>query len=131
MGKNKKMLVIKNGRVLSSRGELTFGDVLVENGRIRGIGPNLKSELQVDADGNYVLPGLIDLHTHGIGFESTVVGELKEYARLEAPYLAHTGAGLSRDLVPIIGEDQFFIGGGRGGTLKFGIFRRNCREPRN
>jgi N-acetylglucosamine-6-phosphate deacetylase len=38
----------------------------------------------LDAAGGIVLPGLIDLHTHGIGRESTASDTLDEYAHLEA-----------------------------------------------
>ena len=41
---------------------------------------------QVDACGGYVLPGLIDLHTHGLHTESAEAGSLIEYARLEASH---------------------------------------------
>ena len=39
---------------------------------------------------NYVLPGLIDLHTHGIGFTAIETGTLQEYAEFEAKYGATT-----------------------------------------
>ncbi|MCK4591073.1 MAG: hypothetical protein KAT86_04910, partial [Candidatus Latescibacteria bacterium] len=139
-------LVIRNGNVLLQGGKLRCCDILVENGQIREIGTHLQSASQIDVTGRYVLPGLIDLHTHGIGFEFAAVSTLRAYARVEAshgttafyptlfgppeelakqmerhrgetdelreipqvggfrlesPYLAHTGAGLSKDLVPI------------------------------
>jgi N-acetylglucosamine-6-phosphate deacetylase len=152
--------VIKNGRVLLADGELVSSDVLVQEGQIHAIGPNLKSARQIDAAGGYVLPGLIDLHTHGIRTESADTGTLLEYARIEAsrgtttfyptlfappeqsaaqmarhrretedlrllpqiggfrlesPYLARTGAGVSKDLSPIdpgITERLLAAGGG-------------------
>jgi N-acetylglucosamine-6-phosphate deacetylase len=161
-GKTDK-LVIEKGSALLPDGELRICDVLVEGGRIKEIGNNLKSEWQIDATNSYVLPGLIDLHTHGIGWESVGAGTLKEYARIEAscgattfyptlfappeeiarqmerhrqqtdelrqipqvggfrlesPYLAHTGAGLSRDLAPITGETTNFLLAAGGGYVK-------------
>jgi N-acetylglucosamine-6-phosphate deacetylase len=152
-------LIIKNGNVLLQGGELRCCDVRIENGRIADIGLDIPSESALDATGSYVLPGLIDLHTHGIGFEFGTIGSLKEYARVEAvhgattfyptlfgpyearakqlerhrretdelrqipqvngfrlesPYLAHTGAGVSRDLAPIRPEttDRLLKAGG-------------------
>ena len=56
-------IVIKNGTVVTA--DLTYkADVLVENGRIAAIGPDLKGDETLDATGCYVLPGGIDPHTH-------------------------------------------------------------------
>jgi len=77
-------LVIQNGSVLLPSGKLSSCDVLVRDGQIQEIGPDLESELQVDASGGYVLPGLIDLHTHGIRTVSVEAGTLSEYAKIEA-----------------------------------------------
>lgn len=61
-------LLIKNGIVLTvTRGVIARGDVLVENGLITRIGENIAAPPGVpviDAAGRYVLPGLIDSHTH-------------------------------------------------------------------
>ncbi len=60
-------LLIKGGRVLSPEdgldGEL---DVLVEEGVIREIGPNLTAaaDQTLDARGQVVVPGLVDIHVH-------------------------------------------------------------------
>ena len=61
-------LLIKNGRVVDpSSGTDDVLDVLVENGRIKEIGKNLKSDDtidKIDAKGLVVVPGLVDIHTH-------------------------------------------------------------------
>jgi dihydropyrimidinase len=55
--------VIKNGTIVTA--DLTYkADVLVENGKIAAIGPNLTGDTQLDATGCYVMPGGIDPHTH-------------------------------------------------------------------
>ena len=77
-------LVIKNGNVLSADRELRTSDVLVENGQISEIGVSLQADACIDAAGAYVLPGLIDIHTHGIGFAALETGTLWEYAEFEA-----------------------------------------------
>ena len=138
-------LFIKNGRVLLPDGKLKTTSVAIAHGRIAGIGLQPKASNVLDAGGAYVVPGLIDIHTHGMGHESAG-GNLLKYAaleagrgattffptlfgppdetadnlrrhlretdqfrktpqiggfRLESPYLANTGAGISRDLAPI------------------------------
>ena len=77
-------LVIKNGSVLLPDGELKSCDVLIENGSISSIGQGLSAETKIDASGSYVLPGLIDIHTHGIGTILTEDGLLEDYACIEA-----------------------------------------------
>ena len=77
-------LVLKNGKVLLPDGHHYTGDVLIEGGRTREIGDRLSTEMEIDAAGAYVLPGLIDLHTHGLGYEAVGVGLLADYARIEA-----------------------------------------------
>ncbi|MCE5250355.1 amidohydrolase family protein [bacterium] len=139
-------MIIRNGDVLLPDGTIETCDVSIHDGKIGFERAASHHETEIDAAGNYVLPGLIDLHTHGIGTVSTDKGTLEEYAhleasrgtttfyptlfgppevnaanfrryfsetddlrktpqilgfRLESPYLAQTGAGVSKDLAPI------------------------------
>src|SRR5881394_3716400 len=59
--------LIKNGRVIDpASGTDRIADVLIEDGRIAGVGPNLsaaKAEVY-DATGMIVAPGFIDMHVH-------------------------------------------------------------------
>ena len=72
------MLFIKNGTINTITNGIINGDILIENGKIIEIGNNIVVPLDVeviDAQGNLVLPGFIDAHTHlglwedGMGFE--------------------------------------------------------------
>ncbi len=55
--------VIRNGTIVTA--DLTYkADVLIENGVIVEIGPNLSGDEELDATGCYVMPGGIDPHTH-------------------------------------------------------------------
>ena len=139
-------LAIRNGRVLLADEGMCCCDLLLAAGAIQETGSSLKGDRELDAEGGYVLPGLIDLHTHGIQKESVDAGLLAEYARIEAcfgattfyptlfaspeeaarqmerhrretdelrktpqvggfrlesPYLARTGAGVTKDLTTI------------------------------
>jgi len=149
MNSRENALIVRNGGVLLPTGEITETDIAIEEGKISGIGKGLRGEIEIDAGGLTVLPGLIDIHTHGIGRVSTDEGKLEDYAaveasrgattffptmfgppevtaenmrrhldetdglrttpqvagfRLESPYLAETGAGVSEDLAPITPE---------------------------
>ncbi len=60
-------LLIKNGTVLTvTNGNLENTDVLIRSGKIRQIGKNLSAEnvKTYDATGMYVMPGIIDAHSH-------------------------------------------------------------------
>lgn len=72
------MLFIKNGTINTITNGIINGDILIENGKIIEIGNNIVVPLDaevIDAQGNLVLPGFIDAHTHlglwedGMGFE--------------------------------------------------------------
>ncbi len=61
-------LIIKNAMLWTcSKAGRIEGDILIENGRIKAVGPNLQvpagAEV-IDATGKHVTPGLIDCHSH-------------------------------------------------------------------
>ena len=60
-------LLIKNGRVIDpASGYNAVADVWIEDGVIKGVGPNLSpANAEVfDASGLIVAPGFIDMHVH-------------------------------------------------------------------
>lgn len=79
------MLIIKGGEIHDSIKEQGFvADILVEEGKIKRIGKNLKAPKDakvVDAQGLLVYPGFVDAHSHlgldgyGIGYEGTDYNE--------------------------------------------------------
>ncbi len=58
--------LIKNGRVIDpANGIDKLADILIKNGRIAQIGKNLKVKGKtIEAEGMFITPGLIDIHTH-------------------------------------------------------------------
>lgn len=61
--------LIKNGRVITPQ-ETISGYIVYENGVITEIGAgdcNQEADEVIDAQGRYVSPGFIDIHTHGAG----------------------------------------------------------------
>ncbi len=68
MAQDKGSVLIKNGTVLTvTNGMLNETDVLIENGKITKIGQGLSAPSgakTVDADGMFVMPGIIDAHSH-------------------------------------------------------------------
>ncbi len=66
-------MLIKNGTVITvTHGTLPNTDVLIRDGKISQIGQELRAPSQVpvvDASGQFVMPGIIDAHSH-IGLET-------------------------------------------------------------
>ena len=70
----KKLLVIRNGTLISGSGPNAVANdtIVIEGNRIRDIGPmpegvqlaDTKNVQVIDAQGKWVMPGLIDAHTH-------------------------------------------------------------------
>ena len=62
--------LIRNATVLTvTRGTLENTDVLLRNGKIAAIGKNLNAPANariIDATGKYILPGIIDCHSHSM-----------------------------------------------------------------
>ncbi|MCX6170341.1 MAG: dihydropyrimidinase [Ignavibacteriales bacterium] len=58
-------LLIKNGRIITAEQDYT-ADIFIEKEKISTIGLSLKSDADktIDANGKYVIPGGIDVHTH-------------------------------------------------------------------
>ena len=60
--------VIKNGTILTvTKGTVPAGDILIRDGKIVSLGRNLKipaGATVVDATGKFVMPGIIDAHSH-------------------------------------------------------------------
>lgn len=58
-------ILIKNGTIIN-RGWQKAGDVLVENGRIAKVGGiiDAKADVEIDATGKWIIPGIIDDQVH-------------------------------------------------------------------
>ncbi len=57
-------LVIKNAKIFNSfTGEFTLGDLAIEKGFVAGVG-SYQGLSEVEAQGGYLLPGLMDSHVH-------------------------------------------------------------------
>ena len=59
-------LVIRNGKIIDGTGKKPFpGDIAIDNGKISAVGiVENQGKKEVDAKGNLVTPGWVDIHTH-------------------------------------------------------------------
>jgi dihydroorotase len=57
--------LIKNARIVNE-GTIQHGDILIENGLIKEVGASIENDTvkTIDAEGNFVLPGMIDDQVH-------------------------------------------------------------------
>lgn len=86
--------VIRNGIVVTPTG-LVRGGVVAEAGIITHVGPDRSlpaGETSIDAEGKWVLPGVIDPHTHiGIGPANATMDRLRSGWETESRAAAHKG----------------------------------------
>ena len=90
------MLAITNGKVLTiTQGTFDPGTVLIDNGKIIAVGPNLTvpPDAEVyDAAGKVVMPGLIDAHCHTAVFADGVGWEHADGNEMTDPITPHMRA---------------------------------------
>lgn len=58
-------MIIKGGAVFQEDHSFVKKDLYLENGRIVKSLEQVKDTTEIDADGLYILPGLVDIHSHG------------------------------------------------------------------
>lgn len=82
-------LLIKNANIVTPSG-VKFANCIVDNGIIlRILNENQDADSEIDAGGNYLVPGFIDLHCHGgNGFDFMDADE-KEMKLISDFHLAH------------------------------------------
>lgn len=84
-------LLIKNGKVYNEEASFIQGDILIEDKKIVKVEEDIVEDTDkvIDAQGHYVVPALIDTHTHGaIGFDFNTcqkedIDKIAEYYRQE------------------------------------------------
>ncbi|MEG0184592.1 MAG: amidohydrolase, partial [Stenotrophomonas sp.] len=129
-------LLIENATVLTGTGvRLDNADVLLRDGRIVAVGSALQvdaSVTRINADGRWVTPGLIDVHSHLGVYPSPGVGAHSDGNEMTAPVTANVWAehsvwpqdpGFQAALAGGVTSMQVLPGsanlvGGRGVTLK-------------
>jgi len=94
-------LLIKNANIISmdpTTGDIERGDILINNDEIVFIGKGLSAanEEVINAEGNIVIPGLVNAHTHT--WQTALRGVTSNWTLLE--YFKNMHAGLATNFAP-------------------------------
>src|SRR5687767_7406723 len=83
---------IFNGKIITPHRTMTDGVIIVSDGKISEVSNKrieLPDALEIDAQGNFISPGFIDIHVHGGGghdFMDATETAFLEIAALHAQY---------------------------------------------
>lgn len=84
-------MLLKNGTVFMDNGMFAPGDIRIRDGKITEIGPDLPEDGEdvLHVQGKKVLPGLLDIHTHGCGMKDFCEGTPEAFDTLASEYIKH------------------------------------------
>ena len=87
-----KKLKIINSNVILPHRIIDNASVLIEDGIIKEVSEkkiSTKADVTLDAQGNYVSPGFIDIHIHGGGGSDFMDGTVKDFLTIAETHLQH------------------------------------------
>ena len=83
-------MLFKNAYIFTEEGVFTHGSFRVEDGKFTEVLSTVPAEDGVDLEGQYVIPGLIDVHNHGNSGADFSDGDYEGLVKM-ARYLAQNG----------------------------------------
>ena len=92
-----KRIKINNGKIITPNRIIPDGCVCIEHGKILEIGEkdiNFPDAEIINAQGAYISPGFIDLHTHGAGGHDFMDGTVEAYLKIAETHARYGVTGL-------------------------------------
>ncbi len=81
---NQKIKIV-NGKIITARRILPQGSLLIEGSRIAAVSESAISDaadITIDAEGNFISPGFIDIHIHGGGGSDFMDGTVDAFLKI-------------------------------------------------
>lgn len=101
------MTAIVNAKILTPY-RVVEGCLVMENGKIKAITQEAPAECEIiDAQGHYVSPGFIDLHTHGGGGHDYMDGTVEAFEGAAKAHLVHGTTALLVTTLTCSDEELF------------------------
>ncbi len=106
------MIAVRAGQILTPLRSIEPGILFIENGIIKDVVIDQQQDLAdmdiIEARDKILAPGLIDLHTHGIGGMQGIDGKPEDFDRMSELYASH---GITSFLATIGGKREFIEAG--------------------
>ena len=100
-----------NGKILTPSGWLENGSLRIENGKIVSItgatGDHSPVDIEIDAGGNYIAPGCIDMHVHGGAGHDFLEATPEAFRQIAAAHARHGTTALYPTLA-VAPTDTFY-----------------------
>ncbi|MCX6030284.1 MAG: adenine deaminase [Chloroflexi bacterium] len=118
-------LVLRNARLVNVySGEIYPTDVAIYNARIVGLGPGYAGQREIDLQGSYLAPGLIDAHVH---IESSMVG-VRQFAQAVVPKGVTSVIADPHEITNVLGLDgiRYMFDQAKYGQLSMFVMVPSC-----
>ncbi|MCX7671690.1 MAG: adenine deaminase [Anaerolineae bacterium] len=118
-------LVLRNAQLVNVySGEIYPADVAIYNARIAGIGPGYEGQREIDLQGSYLAPGLIDAHVH---IESSMVG-VRQFAAAVVPRGVTSVIADPHEITNVLGLDgiRYMFDQAKYGQLSMFVMVPSC-----
>ena len=107
-----RKLKIINGRIITPGKIIEKGSVLVSDGLITAISDkkiSSKADVIVDAEGNFISPGFIDIHVHGGGGSDFMDGTIRDFLTIAETHLQYGTTALVPTTLTAEKENLLYI----------------------
>jgi adenine deaminase len=118
-------MVLRNAQLVNVySGEIYPADVAIYNSRIAGIGPGYSGQQEIDLEGSYLAPGLIDAHVH---IESAMVG-VRQFAAAVVPRGVTSVVADPHEITNVLGLDgiRYMFDQAKYGQLSMFVMVPSC-----